>query len=456
MRSSPTARLNHRIWAPILALAAAILAYSPAPRPAPAFFATAAAVADEPLDRIILKNGQVIEGRVLSETDTQVEMLVMVGGISAPATYSKSNILSIERGVVQPVADSRRPSSPSASPRATDRSESRPGAARLYVMRLNGNIGFEISKTPLRQAFDDAMASNPDAIVVRLDAGSFPEGFDGMWGAEALAPIVTDAINAGHRVVFWIKRAEAGAAFLPLVCPEIYFTSDGRLGGVGDLADFNVGEDVVNLKQISLRIGHAEGLAITGGYEPKLIRAMSLKPEWLAVRFRGGAPEYITWEPRPEDGDDWHILTDNGEGKNKDEFSFEGNDVLTLNADWAFRIGVARGVVDTIDDLAFELNIGRDYEDISGRSVSILNSWRDRVRRARTQLQDLNEELGQAGRGRGDAAALGRQINTLRQMRSLYTAFEEVFDADGVQRSQIDIQIEDIRQRIRDANRRRR
>ena len=64
-------------------------------------------------DRLIFKDGRIIEGELLEETDTEVKFLVVVGSISAPQTYSKSEILGIERGtgeepVVAPTADEPR------------------------------------------------------------------------------------------------------------------------------------------------------------------------------------------------------------------------------------------------------------------------------------------------------------------------------------------------------------
>ena len=440
-----------------LGMTAAALA-SMAPVTQPARAAWTSQEDNEATDRLVLRNGRVVEGRILSESDAQIEMLVIVGGISAPTTYLRSEILSIERdiqaetesGVATPDRTKpRTPDQPSSRTRPTDSA----GGARVYVVNLEGNLGREITKTPLAKAFDDAVSHNPDAIIVKMDAGSAQRGFDGLWTAEALGPIVEDVIDDGHRVIFWIKRAESGAAFLPLVSPDIFFMTEGLLGGVGDLSDFNIGDEVVNLKQISLRIGHAEGFAITGGYDPRLIRAMALEEEWLAVNLSRGAPEYITWEPRPEDGEGWIVLTDDGEGENKDEFSFEGNDVLTLDADWALRLGVADAVVDLLDDLIFELNIGRDYTVIKGRADQILSDWRDRIDRAEDQLQRLQRDLSDGGGGRNRMTP-GRQINLLKQMRGVFTAYEEVFDPNGAQRASIDIQIEQLRQQIRRANQR--
>lgn len=454
-------RTVRSIWITLLA-AISVLASVPSAPWAPARVVTASMLAqdDEPVavDRLVLRNGRVIEGRILSQTSTSVEILVIVAGISAPTTYPMSDILSIARGVnEQPVATDipKRRTEPRATQSTPDSSAPRDGAKRIYIMNLRGNLGREISKTPLENAVNDAVADDPDVIVVRIDAGSAVKGFDGFFTAEALAPILRERIDEGRRVVFWVKRAQSGAAFLPLISPEIYFMSDGTLGGVGNLNSFDIGDDVVNLKQISLRLGHAEGMAITGGYEPKLIRAMAILEDWLAVRWRGGRPEYMTWEPRPEDGEGWVVLTDDGKGKNKDEFSFEGNDLLTIDADLAFRLLIAKGVVDTLDDLVFELNIGRDYVVLDGKSDKIFADWRDGVNRAEDQINRLREELNSRG-GRRTTADAGKQMNALRQLRGLISSYEEVFDPSGAARAAIDVQIEERREAIRNASQRRR
>src|SRR6185295_3504780 len=96
-------------------------------------------------------------------------------------------------------------------------------------------------------------------------------------------------------------------------------------------------------KQISLRLGHAEGFAVKGGYNPLLIRAMARREMWLFWRLEGGSPVYLDHELRPEDGDGWILLSDDGQGQNKDEFSFEGNDVLNFNAKIAYDLKVSKG-----------------------------------------------------------------------------------------------------------------
>src|SRR5690606_8060666 len=76
--------------------------------------------------------------------------------------------------------------------------------------------------------------------------------------AEAIHPAFTSEMRAKWekqpQVVFWVERAMSGMAFLPLVKNDIYFTSDGRMGGVGGLDELfgSMGDEVVRDKQKSL------------------------------------------------------------------------------------------------------------------------------------------------------------------------------------------------------------
>lgn len=412
------------------------------------------------VDRLIFKNGNVVEGKIISETDSEVEILVMFRGISAKTTYKKSEILHIDHAVAKPAGDAPAPgqtrtTKPAEEAAAATKPAVPEGAPKVYLMQLKGDFGWNISKTSLQTAFDDAVSFNPAVIVVKLDCGTLRKGFDGLWTSEDLGPIVEDVIAGGHRVVFWIKRASSGAAFLPFVSPEIYFMTEGKLGGIGDLSDFDIGDKLVNEKQISLRLGHAEGFAIKGGYDPLLIRAMARREMWLAWKRVNGKNVYLDHEPRPEDGDGWTILSDDGEGKNKDEYSFEGNDVLNLNAEWAYKLDVSKGTADTIEELVYRLpDIGRDYQVVEGKSKQIIDDWSDRIERAKGELKRLQADLMENKPGVDARTQLAIKKRTLEQIRGILSIFAEVLDPKGETRAQIDVQLEQIRQQFLNANQR--
>lgn len=470
-------------WAGRLAVAltvgAAMVCAFPGPSPVRAD--ETASQSASTLDRVIMKNGKVIEGEILEETDTTIHMKVIVAGISAPTTFKKSDILDIKRGAAPATGEGATPpkggaATTLASAKTDASDEVRPNAARLYVAELKGNWGFDVSQTPLRRIFDDADRTFGDLIdgpsgrkvvdpekrqkniiVFKMNCAS-EGGYNSVFRAEELLPIVYgEMADKGRRVVFWVELAGGGAAFLPWVSPEMYFTSEGKMGGIGNLDAFNVGDNMVKEKLVGAFLGHAEGFAIKGGYADHLdvLRAMIRQQNWLAVRFEGGRPQYLTREPKAEDGEGWVVLSDNGEGANKDEKVLEVNDILILEADWAMKIGVAKGIADSVDDLAFALGVHRDYihlEDAKGQRI--LDGWSDQLDNA---IRMVNPEerpglpLGRLWREFNEIQVQGeytdrrrergRKINLLRQIRSIITQFAEVGDPDGTWRAQIDVML---------------
>lgn len=442
--------------------------------------ATTADAATPTKDIVVLRSGTVVEGIILEETATQLKMIVMISGIEAPATYRMSEILEIQRdvpvvtdlpGAINPAeADKaewgRGVKNPAA---AADNSSDKPkvyrfvlegqiiGAFPAIQYLLDSNRRDIISYTPVEKTMRDALSYNPDVIIVEMDAeGPNGRGWDGGRVTEPLQPIFQELIDDPDvRVVFWIKNAAFGAAFLPFTCPEMYFESEGFLGGIGTLDDFDIGDDLVNEKQISLRIVGQEGVAIKNGYDPAIIRGMARKQNWLSYRFRHGKVEFLEHEPRDIDGEGWVLLTDDGKGPNKDEMKTRGNDVLNFNAKMAQEIGLSRGTYDDIDDLVFALGIRGEYDLIEGRAERNFTEWRDRVELGLDRYVELNRELqnpSNSGANDTPLKKLGVERQLYRKIRGLLTTYEELFDPDGTDRAGIDIQLEALREAIRRAS----
>ena len=100
----------------------------------------------------------------------------------------------------------------------------------------------------------DAKKFEPDVLVVVMDndwsmalVNGLAEqdlsdefsNFDQFSIADKIEPLFTERIETEWskqpRLVFWVKQAMGGAAFLPFTSPEIYFSRDARLGGIGYL-----------------------------------------------------------------------------------------------------------------------------------------------------------------------------------------------------------------------------
>jgi hypothetical protein len=431
-------------------------------------------------DVVIFRTGQEVQGEIIEETPTTIRMRVMVAGIAAETTYSKSDILSVMRGEGEPVA---KPAAETAtSTRAmTATAAATPGGPdrkKIYVLPLTGIFGEEISQTPIREAVLEAQRQEVDYIIVELDNDwslrrthgldiDLPEDereryLHHMLNRAADMEIIFREEIPRHwdnppTIVFWIKNAMSGAAILPLSSPNIYFHSEGRMGGVGHLNHLlgGVGDEVVRQKMYSALTAQAIGLAIAGGYDPRIVRAMTWTDYVLSVRFVGGRPVFTEGYPS-EPGD--VLLTDDGKDDREDTIEQlargEGNDVLTLRADMAYKLGLSKGTADTLEDLIFLLGLARNHEVVRNRADHIMRQWRREVDDGKRNLRRLWEEYGEiqvGGDMREQRRAIGRRMNIINQMKGLIRRLEEAFHpySIGVPHiTDLDIMEEQLRQQL--------
>ncbi|MCX5688696.1 MAG: hypothetical protein NTV94_02705 [Planctomycetota bacterium] len=373
------------------------------------------AAADEGPDMLIFKDGKVFKGTVISETATTVKFKGKVSGLDFETEYSKADILSIKKG--ERKADGAAAADPKTGMKPVEPAKkdvaavpaSNDGKVKYYWVELHGELGSQISETPLREAFRDARQMGADTIILdyqpvwKLNERSpLPEltaNFDEMFRAERIAEIFTDDVKKDWtkqpRIVMWVKDAMGGAALLPIVCKELYFKSDARMGGLGNLGGMfgGMGDEIVRKKQESLRLGHAEGWCIAGGYDFRLIRAMCYREFVLSYRTVDGKVEMF--EGYPSNAGE-ELLTDDGKEQNQDTVDDilrgGGNDVLTINARLAEILGLSRKTVDSKDDLLAAMDIAINSVELKGRAKAIMKDWDSGVEGTKRQLIDLIEK----------------------------------------------------------------
>lgn len=409
--------------------------------------APVAVSAGDPPDQLVFKDGRVIKGRVLEETETQVRFLVIVAGIEGEQTYNKADLLAIDRGP----EDSGTKAATVNADNGDDADRPEPAvdasAPAVYVVNIEGYFGRDITPTAVRQIAKDIVKHRPQYVILAIDNawgtlggqefGDDVNQFDQLWLTEDIEPILTkelpETLGYKPQYVAWVKNAMGGAAFLPLNFKTIYFSSEGRIGGIGRLEEIfgSTGDERVREKQFSLRLGHARGMALNGGYDARIIEAMARTEYVLSYRIDNGKPVLIEGEPNPDLNE--VILTDDGQGENEDTIQErargQGNDNLTITADIAKTIGISKGTVDDLDSLLFELEIDRNYRLIDAREERIREQWTRSVENAERQLRDLRQEFDEiqvAGERRERQAARSRQIATLRKMISILERYKEV------------------------------
>lgn len=426
----------------------------------------------QPTHEILLTTGQTVKVEIVEENDNEIKTVLWVGNLSAPKTYERSEIISITEL-------SQSPEDMTANAGTYDRADKQDAeipanATRVFVMNLDGRFGWDISKTPVEEAMMKARDMNAEVIIVKCNnnwkryAGFDEERYDDEGSvqqfstAQEIAKVFSDEMRAEWdnppQVVFWVERAMSGLAFLPLIKEDIYFTSDGRLGGVGNLEGLfdGVGDTGPQKKQESLRRGRMEGMAIEGGHDFRLVRAMVEKSYVLSYKIENGKAVLMEGEAPG----DWILITDDGEGANADtdvEMARNmGNDSLTLDADLAYKLGFSKGTADNLDDLFFEMGIEDrayllDDKDENGQSDAAereLDRWSEGIVRAQRKLARLQYDIGnvQVRQMRNDPdgskarnAARGQQKRLISEAIRLLNQYGEVLDPGYGTRNQLEL-----------------
>lgn len=411
-------------------------------------------------DKIILRDGRVLEGRILSENDQQIEFELVVAGIVGTRTVNRSDILNIVKASTPDTTPGKTPGDKTAptgrvKPAATANADT---STKVYFIPLSGEFSRDVALSPMKRVMEDAKRLQPDILVVKLDCGfkifgnEMPEWsqnpgvYDQLELAREMEPMLTEQIQhdpewkTKPHLVFWVKRALGGAAFLPFFCKEIYYTSDAKHGGIGylDYLFAGVGDEVVREKQRSLRQGRLEGLAIMGGHPVEIIRAMARVDYVLSADFVGGKPvfrEDLLGElPLSDDGN-----MQEGRRDTIDEIiRFTGNDVLTLTAATAERLGMSDGTVDTDDQLYDKLGVTRANPTAVGRAKDILEEWSKGVTEAEFSIRRLWREYGKVevkdpGGYNERTAARGRRKAILKDILALLEKYGEAINPQEIQ-----------------------
>ena len=409
------------------------------------------------IDELVMRSGRVIRGQITEETERSVTMIVKIGGIEAEATYEKINILAIRRDVEQ-AEESGESAQTGQAGRAEQQgggqAEGEPAGAQpesdpiasVYYADLVGEFGRDIVPSVLRDIVDDARQHDPEFLIFKLDnEWELPDStqltFDAYAAVEDLEPILSTEIEQTWaeppEIIFWVHNAMGGVSMLPFTGDRIYFHPEGQMGGIGTLDDLleGVGDEVARQKQRSLRLARAQGIAIKGGYDYRLVNALARKSYVLSYRLEGGRA--VLFEGMPT-GPNEYLLTDDGEGDNEDSqvqlINNTGNDVLTLRGREAMLLGIAEDTLaSSVEQILDDIRIARNVEFTEGQSDRIRRRWSNGVRTAERRAAEIFREM-QNYEAPNAVAALGFQIqkyDSLRGMVRRYGAAIDIFGDDG-------------------------
>jgi len=417
--------------------------------------------ADDAVDELVLQNGRVVKGRIVEETDREIRFVVIYAGFEAETTFPRADVLSIRRGADRPAAaDDAGGDAPAVEAPRRRRGDDRgiealsgERAPSVFHIRIAGELNQDIAVQPVRDALEAAGRADtdrfgepkvPDYLILEIDRqwsdqlgndlGDDRANFDEFSLTQGIIDVITKEMpqrwNGDPHIVAWVKTAMGGAAFIPFVGETIVFHPEGRMGGIGNLREIfdGVGDDVVGQKQRSLRLAAAQGLAIEGGYDYRIVTAMARRDYELSYRFNGGVTELL--ERTPENPGEF-LLTENGRVREnidsiRQRVDGTGDDVLTLREDTARHLGVSAGTAETLDDVLDILGIYRDHRMLENNTDRIFDGWSRSLRRAERELpkmwRDYND-VAAGGTYRERRRAIGRRINILEEMQQTLARF---------------------------------
>lgn len=247
-----------------------------------------------------------------------------------------------------------------------------PDGPAYLVVPLHGTVGREITAAVLGRCLDAALAQGPTAVVLEVNS---PGGFLSELYRLLNLSLAWQRDHPDQRVVVLVReQAMSAAAVLSTSVPEIYLLPGSAIGAAMAIQVGRKAITAVQEKFSSAYRGKARAAAEAGGHDPLLVEAM-IDPD-LALGVADtpeGAVQLVKGAPPPGG-----------------RALIEGGKLLTLTADEAVRVGLARAVVADYGELGERLGHPgwREGGDAARRIVA---AWQEEVERVQTDYTYLVE-----------------------------------------------------------------
>ncbi|MBY0312460.1 MAG: hypothetical protein K2W85_10345 [Phycisphaerales bacterium] len=293
-------------------------------------------------DKIHLKDGRVIEGKVVREGQGFVFFRVKTGTVEREEMFTTDQILKIEREDATPKTDENLKKEEEAKkPEAKTDANKHTGATRVAVLNfgppsdwqgsVGSTVGLEISVKAFRDAIPLLKKANAEIVVIRINSGG---------GLSLEMPKFQDLFEYEYkpnfRTVGWVESAISAAAMSPWTIEEYYFFTRGNMGACTEFSGRLNASKGMRLESV---LAQMEKASIKGKKDFRIMRSMQIQ-EPLSVDFDKATGEVI-WR-QDENGE--LVLN------RKDE-------VFTINASQAVKTKFAKGIADTREELAKAMDL---------------------------------------------------------------------------------------------------
>jgi hypothetical protein len=282
-------------------------------------------------DKIVLKDGKVIEGTIIREVDGIIWIKHNMGGIEQEVMLSPSEITKVERDTGAAPAGAAPVVTDAPKPKA-----GKPGVARAAVITLGSRdtdqgdmVGLYMTAhalTAMIPMLEEELGKDKSGVVVfRVTSGG-----GALLEIQKLSDVIHNDYKKRWRVVSWIDSAISAAAMTSHCVEDIYFTPQGNYGACtgwsGPLVAMK-GRGLEQVLQMMVKISER------GNYDPRIMRSMQIQEPLSCTIDANGNPQFYQ---DVVSGD--FVVNRTGE-------------ILTLNAVTAEKIKFSKGTAATIDEL---------------------------------------------------------------------------------------------------------
>jgi hypothetical protein len=367
-------------------------------------------------DKIVLKDGTVLEGKITREGDKFYFITVKIGGIEENKFVNRDDVKSVQRDDPTPKTDEAIKKAEEAKEAAAKDESRHDGATRICILNFGppsewqgqyeNEVGVEISSQAFKDVVPMLEKAKVDVVVIRVNSG-------GGYGLEAdrFRDLFVREYKPHFRTVAWIESAISAAAMSPWVIDEMYFFRKGNIGACTGWYGPGIAVKGAELEEMLFKMEKASAF---GKKDPAIMRAMQIM-EPLSVDVDDNGE--VHWR---QDEDGQFVLNKRGH-------------IFTMTASEAMKFKFGRGIADTKEELVKVMGIqeaefvaqdASDYVDKSIRENDAVDKHNKVVFQKYQLAMSLAEQLQDKERRGIELAKARRLLNEIRGFVKLNPNFQ--------------------------------
>ncbi len=405
-------------------------------------------------DEVILRDGTVHIGTIVSQNRRSIEIDTTIHGIATRLKIDRRNVKSIVRGEVN-TTPATQDTPATILPKVTKPAEEdqkvlkREGYRLIMEVPLKGGFGKEIYPAGVGNSFEWAKENGVTDVVIRINSGGGE-----IWCSNDIVTLIKE-YDDDFKTHMLIESAISASIWPSFACDSITMTPGSDFGGAVVYMMTSTGSAEVDKKMNGIRAAKLESTADANGHESLLVKAMTLSEASIYAYQEGG---------------DW-LFSGSTDGLPRDYETIDGPDtVLTLTAKQALKYGLVDSMVEgkSLEEWAEVQGIekwdstGEIGDEIVAKATKKSQILRDRMMATIRGFQSERAYLytdNQSYMGRGSTLQamkkhIGSYRRLLKQSQSLHMpSMAESFD-DAIDVTYWEAEIETMMAELRRLRRR--